>query len=86
MQRFLTLTAVAVALLAGPAAAESIRIDTAGKTPAEVKAEVYKAAIKLCRAEAVETGLGSYTEASCVKATAHAALNGARAETRLAAR
>ncbi|CAN7466116.1 hypothetical protein LJR219_003108 [Phenylobacterium sp. LjRoot219] len=82
----MTLTAVAVALVAGPAAAESIRISTAGKAPEQVKAEVYKAAAQLCRAEAAESGLGVYTHSSCVKATVNAALASVPAQTKLAAR
>ena len=43
--------AAAAALIALPASAESIRISTVGKSPEQVRNEVYKAAHRLCSRE-----------------------------------
>jgi len=75
MFKLATLAAVAAILVAGPAAAaESIHITTAGKSPAQVKAEIQKAAIKLCDAEIGASLLSYYMQAPCVKATVKAAV------------
>lgn len=74
MLKIATLTAVAVALVAGPAAAESIHISTTGKSSEEVKAEIQKAAVHLCTAENSGSLLSYYMQAPCVKATIKAAV------------
>lgn len=52
MNRIAFLGAAAAALIALPAAAQSIHISTAGKSPAQVRAEVHKAATRLCEVQA----------------------------------
>jgi hypothetical protein len=47
----IVILAAAAALIALPASAQSIRISTAGKSADQVKAEVFKAATKLCAHE-----------------------------------
>lgn len=74
MLRIATLVAVAAVLGAAPASAEAIRISTAGKTPAQLKAEVTKAAAELCRAEVGDATLAYYMERSCIRASVSAAL------------
>ncbi|HEX4713018.1 hypothetical protein [Phenylobacterium sp.] len=44
----IALLAAAAALIALPASAQSIHVFTDGKTPAQVRAEVFQAATKLC--------------------------------------
>ena len=73
MLRIATLAAVAAVLGAAPASAESIRVSTAGKTPAQVKAEVTDAAVKVCRATGDAT-LAYYVERSCVRHAVKTAL------------
>lgn len=74
MLKIATLAAVAAALVAGPAAAESIHISTTGKSSEQVKAEIEKAAVQLCRAETGDSLLSFYLQAPCVKATIRAAV------------
>ena len=51
MNRIVILAAAAATLIALPASAETIRVSTAGKTPTQVRAEVFQAARKVCQAE-----------------------------------
>ena len=51
MNRIVILAAAAAALIALPASTETIRVSTAGKTPQQVRAEVFQAARKLCQDE-----------------------------------
>ena len=75
MFKFATLAAVAAILIAGSAAAEeSVHVTTVGKSPAEVKAEIQKAAIKVCDAETRDSILSYYMLRPCVKATVKAAV------------
>jgi hypothetical protein len=74
MLRIATLAAVAAAVVAGPAAAESIHVSTVGKSSEQVKAEIQKAAVKVCRAETGDSLLSFYLQAPCVKATTKAAV------------
>jgi hypothetical protein len=53
----IVILAAAAALIALPASAQSIRISTEGKSPEQIRAEVFKAATKLC---ALETIGGAY--------------------------
>ena len=69
MIRLITLAAAA-ALIALPANAEdSIRISTHGKTPDQVKAEVYKAAETLCARETAVATFQYYEMRACVAGT-----------------
>jgi hypothetical protein len=52
MIRTITFAAIAAALIAGPAAAQSVRVSTVGKTPEQVRAEIAEAARKVCMAAA----------------------------------
>jgi hypothetical protein len=70
----MTLLAATVALFATTASAQSIRISTVGKTPAELKAEVVKAAEQLCRLETGSSIFPLESQAACVTATVRAAL------------
>ena len=83
MLRIATLAAVAAVLGAAPASAESIRISTAGKTPAQVKAEVAKAAAKVCRSNG-DAALSYYLERSCVRESMKTALNQSPDQARMA--
>jgi len=74
MLRVVTLAAVAALLAAAPASAKSIHISTEGKSLDEVKAEVHKAAVVLCRAEVGDSLLSYYLQAPCVRSTVQAAL------------
>lgn len=84
MIRLVAAAAVAAALVAGPAAAQSIRISTAGKSTAQIEAEVVKAAKDLCAAEAVGATFSRSFYKSCVKISVANALKG-RSVTTLAA-
>jgi hypothetical protein len=48
MKRIAILAAAGAALIALPASAQSIQLSTAGKSPDQVREEVFKAATKLC--------------------------------------
>ena len=70
MIRSFVLAASAVALFAAaPAGAAEVHIKTAGKAPAELRAEITKAAADVCWAEVRGTALANYTYSSCVRAT-----------------
>ena len=73
MFRTIALAAVA-ALIAGSASAETVRISTAGKTPAQLKAEVAAAAAQLCRQETAGTLVEINPQRVCVEHTVRAAL------------
>lgn len=73
MLRIATLAAVAAVVVAGPAAAESIHISTLGKSSEQVKAEIQKAAVRVCREENAGSILAYYLQEPCVKATVKAA-------------
>ena len=69
MIRNLTLAALAAALVAGPASAQSIRISTVGKSPEQLHAEITAAAYKLC---ARSIGAATFPQdeiAACAKAS-----------------
>lgn len=80
MIRSIVLAASAIALFAAaPAGAAEVRIQTAGKAPAQLHAEIVKAASTVCWAEARGTALASYVYPACVRASvekATAQLNG----------
>ena len=75
MIRTLALTAAAALSIAAPAHAGGVRVDLAGKSQAQVEADVAKAARSVCfRATRNETlVLHAYTR--CVKATTKASLD-----------
>lgn len=69
MIRTLTLAAVAAAVLAAPASAQSIRISTVGKSPEQIHAEVHKAARALCARATWNATFPAEETAACVKGT-----------------
>lgn len=83
MLRIATLAAVAAVLGAAPASAESIRISTEGKTPVQIKAEVSKAAARVCRSTG-DAALGYYLERSCVRDAVKTAMSQSPAAAQMA--
>jgi hypothetical protein len=71
MNRILSLAAAA-ALIALPASADSIHISTIGKSPAQVRDEVFKAAFKLCSQETVGATFRTDEMRACVAHTTRA--------------
>jgi len=69
MFRILTLAAAGAALIAAPASAESIRVSLAGKTEAQVKAEVQQAAASLCHQETFGSLVEADAQRVCVEHT-----------------
>jgi len=73
MLRMLTLAAAAAALLAAPAsAAESIHISVKGKTTAQLKAEIVKAAETLCWRQTAGSSFPIDAQQTCVANTVRA--------------
>jgi hypothetical protein len=70
----MTLLAAAAALLATSASAQSIHISTVGKTPAQLRAEVTKAAEKLCWRETAGSSFPADAQTTCVDHAVRAAL------------
>jgi hypothetical protein len=77
MLRIATLATVAAALVAAPASAASIHVNTSGKTADQVKSEVVAAAFHLCRAESRGSALQEQLLATCMKSTVQTALTSA---------
>jgi hypothetical protein len=73
MNRILILAAAAAAI-ALPASAQSIHISTVGKTPEQIRAEVFKAASKLCAVETYGASFPIDEMRACVDATMRATL------------
>jgi hypothetical protein len=69
MIRILTAAAVAVALVAGPAAAQSVRVQITGKSAEQVQADVIVAAHKVCRAATTGATFQHEMFDACLKAT-----------------
>ncbi len=68
MIRTAILAASAVALFtAASANAGEVRVQTFGKAPAEVRADIVKAATRACGDEVRGTALAGYAYASCVR-------------------
>lgn len=75
MHRIAALAALAVAaVVAAPASAASIHISTVGKSPEQVKAEVAKAAVRLCLPETSGSAVSDQLQSACVRATVRSAL------------
>ena len=75
MIRTIVLTAVVALAITAPAQAGSIRVALAGKSPAQVEAEVAKAAKTVCFRETRSETLALEAYTRCVKATTQVALN-----------
>jgi hypothetical protein len=73
MPRILILAAAAAAI-ALPAAAQSVHISTVGKTPEQVRVEVFKAAHKLCAVETYGASFPLDEMRACVDSTVRATL------------
>ena len=70
MNRIVILAAAAATLLAAPAyAADSIRISTAGKSPDQLRAEVFNAARRLCASDIVGSSFPLDEMRACVTHT-----------------
>ncbi len=74
MNRIAILAAAAAALIALPASAESIRVSTTGKTPAQVRAEVFQAARKVCQDEVPGYAYRVEAARACVDSTVRVTL------------
>jgi hypothetical protein len=68
----IVILAAAAALIALPASAESIHISTVGKSPTQVRDEVFKAAYKLCAQETVGATFRVDEMRACVDSTVRA--------------
>jgi hypothetical protein len=73
MNRILILAAAAAAF-ALPASAQSIHISTVGKTPEQIRAEVVRAANKLCAVETYGASFPLDEMRACVDATVRTTL------------
>ncbi len=69
----IVILAAAAALIALPASAESIHISTVGKSPTQVRDEVFKAAYKLCAQETIGATFRVDEMRACVDHTVRAA-------------
>ena len=67
MIRILTLAATAV-LMAAPASAQSLRVSTAGKTPAQLHIDITKAARTVCNLATLGATFPREMYAACYKA------------------
>jgi hypothetical protein len=74
MNRIAILAAAAAALVALPASAETIRVSTVGKTPAQVRAEVFQAARKVCQDEVPGYAYRVEAARACVDSTVRVTL------------
>ena len=76
MIRSIVLATSAIALFAAaPAGAAEIRIKTAGKAPAELRAEIVKAASTVCWHDVRGESLATYLYPSCVRASVNEAVS-----------
>lgn len=75
MQKLLILAAAAAAL-AMPAQASELRVQTAGKTTAQVHADIVTAAKAVCRKDMGSDDLGQTVYRACVKGTVTTAVAG----------
>jgi hypothetical protein len=73
MNRIAILAAAAV-FIGLPASAESIRVSTAGKSPEQIRAEVHKAAVRLCARETVGASFPLEEMSACVNYTVRTTL------------
>ncbi|HET6969657.1 MAG TPA: hypothetical protein VFH92_00915 [Phenylobacterium sp.] len=74
MIRILTLAAVAAALVAGPASAQSVRIQVTGKSAEQLKVDVAKAARSVCHRATTGATFPHEMFDACYKATMKDAL------------
>jgi len=89
MIRLIALSAVAAMAIAAPAQAGSVRVPVAGKSSAQIEADVARAAKSVCFHATRSETLVLDAYARCVKATTKVALDQlapAQAETTVAAR
>ncbi len=74
MIRTLTLAAATAALLAGSASAQSVRITTVGKSPAQLHSDIAVAAKQVCRIAIQGATFPREMYASCYKAAVASAV------------
>lgn len=89
MMRMIVLSAAAALALAAPAHAGSIRVPVAGKSTAQIQADVTKAAKSVCFRETRSETLALDAYKRCVRSTTATAMDqlaAAKSETTLAAR
>ncbi|MDP3855160.1 hypothetical protein [Phenylobacterium sp.] len=91
MIRTFALSTLAVLAISAPAQAASVKVNLVGKSPAQIEADVTKAAKKVCFYETRSETLALDAYGRCVKATTKTALSQlataqAQAGTTLAAR
>jgi hypothetical protein len=70
----IAILAASAALIGFPAAAQSVHISTAGKSPEQVRAEIFKAANHLCSVETYGASFPRDEMRACVDATVRATL------------
>jgi hypothetical protein len=70
----IAILAAAAALIASSASAETIRVSTQGKTPEQVRADVFQAARKVCQAEVPGYAYRIDAARSCIDHTVRATL------------
>jgi hypothetical protein len=70
----IVILAAALTVLALPASAQSIRVSTEGKSAAQVRAEVFQAARKLCSDEVPGSAYRIEEARACVEHTVRATL------------
>jgi hypothetical protein len=61
--------AAAVAMIAAPAAAQSVRIDTTGKSPQQLHADITRAAKRVCTLASMGASFPQQMYDACYKAT-----------------
>jgi len=83
MNRILSL-ALGVAMLSGAASAAEYRVDTTGKSPAEVRAAVQDVAFKACKVSYSGDYFADYKRDACVKDTVKETFNRANQTARSA--
>lgn len=67
MIRFVTIAAAAATLIAAPAAAQSMKVATQGKTPEQLHTDIAQAAKKVCARAVVGASFPREMYASCYK-------------------
>ena len=79
MKTALSFLLLATAGLAGPAAAQDIRISIAGKSPAAVEADINHAAAEVCTSAVRQGDIGFFEMNLCVRTVSAQSLQQARA-------
>lgn len=75
MIRSIVLAASAIVLAAAPASAAEMRVKVAGKSAAEVRAEIVKAASTVCWQDIRGEALAGYLYPACIRASVNDAVS-----------